>query len=227
MQTQSSRQTLWIDFCENQKVLKQSVPLFKTDGNQVQLHQHGKDRRLILKRSPEMENMVIAEANKLIKDFETHSHFYDGVIYMMFLHQDDQIVPLYIGKSEKFGKKGNLSANIKGISPTQSFFARWGYGYAYHMGDLSAWVCPEHQEKKKSPKYERWAKKIFKDFPSRQPTLREPVFFWMKAWSKTDIGIWREYGATPLSFLEYLLIGVAGALFPNDLLNEEGIGRGQ
>jgi hypothetical protein len=28
-----------------------------------------------------------------------------------------------------------------------------------------------------------------------------------------------------LAFLEYLLIGVAGVLFPNDLLNEEGVNR--
>jgi hypothetical protein len=27
----------------------------------------------------------------------------------------------------------------------------------------------------------------------------------------------------PLAFAEYLLIGVAGVLFPNDLLNEEGV----
>jgi hypothetical protein len=28
-----------------------------------------------------------------------------------------------------------------------------------------------------------------------------------------------------LAFIEYLLIGVASLLFPNDLLNEEGVNR--
>ncbi len=37
--------------------------------------------------------------------------------------------------------------------------------------------------------------------------------------------IWREFGACPLAFAEYLLIGVAGLLFPGDLLNDEGVNR--
>ena len=37
--------------------------------------------------------------------------------------------------------------------------------------------------------------------------------------------IWREFGACPLAFAEYLLIGAAGLLFPGDLLNDEGVNR--
>ncbi len=37
--------------------------------------------------------------------------------------------------------------------------------------------------------------------------------------------IWREFGARPLAFAKYLLIGVAGLLFPGDLLNDEGVNR--
>jgi len=33
-------------------------------------------------------------------------------------------------------------------------------------------------------------------------------------------------GHTPLAFAEYLLIGVASSLFPDDLLNEEGVNLG-
>jgi hypothetical protein len=33
------------------------------------------------------------------------------------------------------------------------------------------------------------------------------------------------FGSCPLAFIEYLLIGVASLLFPNDLLNEEGVNR--
>jgi hypothetical protein len=39
------------------------------------------------------------------------------------------------------------------------------------------------------------------------------------------VGIWPEFGACPLAFIEYLLIGVASLLFPDDLLNEEGVSR--
>ena len=37
--------------------------------------------------------------------------------------------------------------------------------------------------------------------------------------------IWREFGARPLAFAECLLIGVAGLLFPGDMLNDERVNR--
>ena len=36
------------------------------------------------------------------------------------------------------------------------------------------------------------------------------------------VNVCRESGACPLAFAEYLLIGVAGLLFPGDLLNDGG-----
>ena len=46
-------------------------------------------------------------------------------------------------------------------------------------------------------------------------------------WEKfaNEYGIWRDFGPTRLTFLEYLLIGVASATFVKDLLNEEGVNR--
>ena len=38
-------------------------------------------------------------------------------------------------------------------------------------------------------------------------------------------GVWEELGPTSLTFLEYLLIGVAGRVSPV-LLNRVGVGRG-
>ena len=38
--------------------------------------------------------------------------------------------------------------------------------------------------------------------------------------------IWTDFGSCPLAFAEYLLIGVAGLLFPGELLNDEGVNRG-
>ncbi len=45
---------------------------------------------------------------------------------------------------------------------------------------------------------------------------------WCCAWSNKKIGIWEDFGPVGLKFLEYLLIGVAGTVFPNHLLNSEG-----
>jgi hypothetical protein len=56
------------------------------------------------------------------------------------------------------------------------------------------------------------------------PRLRRPVYFWARAWSPADVGVWEELGPTPLAFLEYLLIGVAGLASPA-LLNREGLAR--
>jgi len=44
-------------------------------------------------------------------------------------------------------------------------------------------------------------------------------------WKKSDIGPWEDFGPTRLTFLEYLLIGIASSVFPGDLLNSEGQNR--
>jgi hypothetical protein len=45
------------------------------------------------------------------------------------------------------------------------------------------------------------------------------------ALAKNGAGLTPEFGACSLSFIEYLLIGVASLLFPNDLLNDKGVNR--
>jgi hypothetical protein len=104
-------------------------------------------------------------------------------------------------------------------------FARWGSNSAYHVGDLSAVVCPGHAESRITPKYQRWAAHLFSDHPSARPLLRRPLYFWATAWGPASRSIWPEYGSSSLSFQEYLLIGVASDLFPEVLLNDEGVNR--
>ena len=104
-------------------------------------------------------------------------------------------------------------------------FARWGYGYAYHVGDLSCAVLPGHEPRQPAPKYQRWAHRIFKEVPSASPQQRFETLFWCTPWGPASPGIWNEFGPCPLAFIEYLLIGVASLLFPGDLLNEEGVNR--
>ena len=143
----------------------------------------------------------------------------------MYWKEGNDVIPLYIGKSEKLGKRKNLSENIKDIARNNGKFCRWGYNYAYHIGDLSAVVCMGHEESKKRVKYRKSAEKLFIDFPSKSPRLKRQVWFWLAAWRNGDTGIWKEYGATSLTFLEYLLIGITSDLFRDYLLNEEGVNR--
>lgn len=217
---------LWNDFCSANNVIQSSVPLFELEGDHVVTFPYGKNKRSLLKRSSQMDSLVIREVNKVINDFNNGTEEYEGLIYMMFWKDNDNVLPLYIGKSEKYCKKGkNLSENIKVIETDQGKFCRWGYNYAYHIGDLSAVVCEGHPDNKKTDKYSKWSKVQFKSYPSDSPQLVKPTFFWISAWKNGSIGPWKEFGRTSLTFLEYLLIGLASEVFPDVLLKEEGVNR--
>ena len=127
----------------------------------------------------------------------------------------------YIGKSESVGKtSGILSANLARVATDTSKFARWGDNYAYHIGDLSAVVLPGHELATQTLKYRSWANALFEAVNTERPRLRQPIFFWVKARRKDDIGIWTEFGPTRLTFLEYLLIGIASSIFPSSSLHK-------
>ena len=216
------KQAIWDKFCTRFSIAESCVPLFATDADgNVQTKTIGKDQRPILVRSDDCESMILSVTSLLVDDWENNAHQFDGMLYMMGWKQEGKFVPLYIGKTETFGKGDrNLSANIKNLHKDKSKFARWGDNYAYHIGDLSACVLASHAEEKKTQKYRSWADCLF----TQGAQLRQPVYFWAKAWKPAHIGIWEDYGATPLAFLEYMLIGVAGQISPN-LLNLEGLAR--
>ena len=206
------------------------MPLFATSSDlAVKTKQIGKPTpRNILCRSLEMDTLIRTECAKLIEDWKQKAFAYDGLIYMMLLEEPEGVVPLYIGKAETLGKtNGNLSVNIKGIETNTRNFARWGDNYAYHIGDLSAAVLPGHDPKEITPKYRSWAASLFKEYPTNTPVLKRKVFFWTKAWSANndtgpEVGLG---GPTKLTFLEYLLIGLASSAFGDVLLNREGRNR--
>lgn len=219
-----NKRRMWNDFCAEYQVLERSVPLFQiSTSNKVNVFPYGVGGRLMLKRSIEIETLVRQQSSVVIDDYHNGTDQYDGLIYIMFWKLNNDVIPLYIGKAEKYGKKGgNLSENIKGDSGK---FCRWGYNYAYHIGDLSAVVCLNHQDEKRTRKYERWAEKLFETIQTDSPMLRQPVYFWISPWSKDWTGIWKNFGQTSLTFLEYLLIGLGSDVFPETLLNGEGVNR--
>lgn len=74
-------------------------------------------------------------------------------------------------------------------------------------------------------KYKKWANRLFESYPTPYPTLRRATYFWIHAWENGRVGIWKEFGSTSLTALEYHLISVASTVFPDSLLNQEGVNR--
>lgn len=217
------KMTLWGRFCAEHRIREASVLLFACDnGGRVASAPFGRDGRLILRRSLEMEALIVREVGSTLS-IDTRN---EGLLYMMHWLEEGRVIPLYIGRAGKYGKgAGNISANLLDIERDTSKFARWGSGYAYHIGDLSAAACPGHGSGKLQKKYHRWAQRLFLDAPAATPTLRRPVYFWATAWNPDSYSIWPEFGSCSLSFQEYLLIGVAAQVFPHVLLNDEGVNR--
>ena len=229
MSTQmSTHKKLWDAFADQHKIQDTWVPLFSTSSSGVvNTKKIGiTNVRNILCRSDQMESLIISECAKLVYDWTIDTHDYDGLLYIMAFEDIDGIVPLYIGKAESYGKKaGNLSVNIKGVDRDKSKFARWGDNYAYHIGDLSAAVLHGHDPKHVEQKYLSWATELFTNAPNDYPVLKRPTYFWAKAWNSNETGPWQDFGATRLTFLEYLLIGLTSSAFGERLLNREGHNR--
>ena len=223
----SAKLQLWDAFCSSHAIAERAVPLFATDeAGRAHSTPFGTDRRLILARSPEMHELLASEVERTLADSSSGAAAWEGVLYMMHWREGERIIPLYIGRAGKYGRSGgNLSANLVSIRSNAGKFARWGSNYAYHIGDLSAATCPGHSPAKITPKYRRWAERLFTATPAAKPQLRRPTYFWATAWGPESRSIWPEYGSSSLSFQEYLLIGVASDLFPQALLNDEGVNR--
>lgn len=214
----TNKKEIWHEWTGRYIDTKQPIPLFETDDSQVvQYKNYGKDDRRILKRSKRMEERVRSEGRKVINDWETTDDTYDGLIYLMYWLDEGDIVPLYIGKAGKYGRDGEgLSANLQGLRGTSTGkFARWGDGHYYHIGNLSAIVF-DHDKNQKQ-KYEKWANRLFEE--GKQ--LRQPTYFWSKAWQEDDVGLYHDF-EVPLEQLEYQIIGLVSDLYPDQLLNDEG-----
>lgn len=225
MLSNDPKQVLWNNFVSAHRINTDSVPLFATENGCVASFGYGKDQRLVLKRSAEMDTLMRQLGQQLMTEFRQQSIVHDGILYLMFRRENAKVIPLYFGKAELLGKgDANLSVNISDLTTGVSKFGRWGYSYAYHLGDLSAVTLPGHPEGKKSRKYEDWRKALFTP-QCDSLTTNGDVRFWACLWGPDRQSIWRDFGTTRLAFEEYLLIGVASELFPNDLLNREGRNR--
>nr|WP_221625628.1 hypothetical protein [Halobellus ruber] len=228
---------MWEAWIDRNVDIGDPTPLFATEssgdcysnddaGLRVELTQYGRTRRRpVLRRSDAMDRRLRDAIDTVVEDHETHSGEYDGLLYLMYAVEGSRVVPYYIGKTGTFRRADEgLSANLDAVSATGGKFARWGYGNAYHIGDLSAAVladCDEvdaanHEEPK--AKYEMWATRLFEPETRR---LRRPVYIWIRAWDRSEGPYPDTYPY--LAELEYQLVGIAYELFPETLLNTEGV----
>lgn len=222
---EDAKADLWNQFLEANRVVEDSVPLFATENGLVNAIDYGKNKRKILERSSDMESLMRGIGESLCEEHASGDVKSSGILYLMFRMKDDRVVPLYFGKAEIFGKGDkNLSTNISDLKSGNGKFGRWGYNYAYHLGDLSAVTLPGHPESKQTKKYADWRDSLF-DIGEDGIALKGDIRFWACAWTPDRQSIWNNYGSTRLAFEEYLLIGVASDLFPNALLNREGRNR--
>ena len=160
MDYQSYKKKIWLDFLARYDVSDNASELFLNNKMHCNVEQKGKKNNLrpFLVRHPLMEKQLIEQASIVEDDYNTNKKLYEGIIYLMFTIKHEQIIPLYIGKTETFGKSNkNLSENIKTLKSNKYKFARWGNGYQYHIGDLSPVVLNGHSDDKKTSKYTDWA----------------------------------------------------------------------
>jgi hypothetical protein len=222
----NERMTLWKNFVDAYGVEANATYLFE-ELTPASVTTKRIGSRSLLQRSHEAEALISSICATLEDDWKSNARKYDGMLYIMLTKEEGHVIPLYIGKAETVGKQGNLSANIKGVSKNanKGKFARWGDGRQYHIGDLSAAVLRGYEAQSVDSKYKKWASALFESVPTGEPRLKHPVFLWAKAWGRTEVGVWPQFGPTRLTFQEYLLIGLCSSLFGNRLLNAEGQSR--
>lgn len=224
-----NRRTLWQDWV-NDHLPEGDIPLFETDDNlRVKTTRFGRGdaERDVLKRGQEISKRIIDKASILEEDLESRSGQFEGLIYLMYWKEDQEIRPLYVGKTSKFNTTGyEINPNIESLATRENRFARWGYGKAWHLGELSnailrsSWL-ESGEFTDKSINKKQWAETLFR--PETR-ILRNQTYLWIDTWSVDDEGPFSsKTGTHPnLAELEYQLIGLTDSLYPDLLLNEEG-----
>ena len=130
----------------------------------------------------------------------------------------EQILPLYVGKAEKVGRKHAISTNLRTIRSNLGFFGRWGYRPAYHIGDLSLAIFGGQSYKQADPKYRRWADRLF--LTQNPPVLRERVYVALIGWECGMRGPSEMMGS--VAAVEKEVIALASVEHPTTLLNIDG-----
>lgn len=186
------------------------VPLFDVQGGVVGTRTAGVERR-VLRRSDSMERLV----NDTVDEVLTRPDA-DGLVYAMAWREPLRL--LYVGKAGKRGRVHAISANLRNLGRTQTRFARWGDGLAYHVGGLSAAVLGSTSPRRSARKYDRWRERLFRC--TNPPILRETVWFGALPWFRGDLG--PERRKRDVGDVEADLIALASRTHRATLLNHVG-----
>jgi hypothetical protein len=212
----------WNAFCDRYRISENAVSLFLTDDlDRVVSNQSDNHGRVVLQVSPAMRELLIRTVEQVL------AGDWHGLLYMMLWKDAPaSVTPLYIGRANKFGSKGQISANLRHIRTNVGFFARWGTSRDYHIGELSAACCQGDLSKPIKRHYRLWAARLFNDdLPSANPTMSRPAYFWAMPWGTSCQSVRLDLNSNPLVSEERSLISVASALFPDVLLNIQGSGK--
>jgi len=133
-----------------------------------------------------------------------------GIIYCMYWIRSGEIVPLYVGKTERYGRGGKISANLT----NPRFFGRWGYSRYYHLGDLGVGL-------RGGQKCRDWADRLFSK-PSGL-VLRADTFFGVTVWTHADCCPCGD--CCNVASLEKCVIHHAKHFWANDNLNHRDGGE--
>jgi len=179
---------------------------------------------VLLSRSKAMEADLSGKAIAVRTDAASENPECQGLLYMMFWKdRDGGVVPLYIGKAEAGGRKHAISRLF--TNKKKCPLPRWDDSKEYHIGGLSTWACEGYAEAARAKGKDKWAKKLFRDLATQKPQLKQPVYLWVRIWKNSDLGMWADYGTASMCMQEGMLIDIASRLYPNDLLNTEGVLR--
>ena len=189
-----------------------TAPLFHEQNLIVETFPHSSKTKL--KRSKEFDELMIVTVENGLLDDD-----WEGFIYIMHWKPIDSMIPLYIGKAERRGITQPISFNIENIRKNNHAFGRWGYGLAYHIGELSHAIYREEAYKKPSKKYERWRDTLFNNV--KPPTLREVVYVSLISWKRGMKGLSGLTGS--VASIEKELIALTSTIPNGFLMNTDGI----
>lgn len=184
------------------------IPVFDSDGLAVKVRQLGNAG--VLCRSGRFDNELATITDAVRAGFTSGV---EGMLYCLYVLEEEQTAPVYVGIASANGKAGNLSSLFASVRKKPRFDDYDGY----HIGDLSTQVVPGYVKPKAYKKV--WADRLFANAPSMKPLLRTPVYFWGKAWDATDTSVAACLRHTPLFLEEHLLVHAFRTAFPGKLLN--------
>jgi len=212
----------WYVFCHQTGLTDEGVVLFRTKDQRALTGKIGKGDRQVLARSQAMEALLLRETTKVARDFESRGNRYEGILYIVYTEDEEGMPePHHIGSIPKIGADGGYNKAIKGIKAgaNQHAFGGWGYNKTGLIGGLSALLIDKAGiDPSGRSRFTPWVKRLFEE-PPVQRRLRQPVFFWARAWDPALRGPWMEYGPAGLASLKLQLQAIAAGVWDEPLLD--------